>query len=96
MIDPSPLRFHWSLSSVGDKMRRTQNQEVMNPPDLDTHITFSREAEQCGIESLLVAFSFARPDPFCWSAALGSRTDRIKFLAASARAFPHRRTSSSK
>jgi alkanesulfonate monooxygenase len=83
MTGANPLRFHWSLSSVGDVMRRSQNQVAMSgAPDLDTHIDFSREAEQCGIDSLLVAFSFARPDPFCWSAALGSHTERIKFLMA--------------
>lgn len=83
MLAKNPLRFHWSLSSVGDEMRRTQNQAAMSgAPDLNTHIEFSREAERCGIESLLVAFSFARPDPFCWSAALGSHTDRIKCLIA--------------
>jgi alkanesulfonate monooxygenase len=51
-------------------------------PDLGSHLAFCREAEQCGIESLLMAFAFARPDPFGWSAALGTRTDRIKFLIA--------------
>lgn len=83
MIAAKSLRFHWSLSSVGDEMRRAQRQAAMSgAPDLDTHVDFSREAEQCGIESLLVAFSFARPDPFCWSAALGSHTERIKFMTA--------------
>jgi alkanesulfonate monooxygenase len=83
MIDANRLRFHWSLSSVGETMRRTQSQTAMSgAPDLDTHVDFSREAEQCGIESLLVAFAFARPDPLCWSAALGSHTEKIKFLTA--------------
>jgi alkanesulfonate monooxygenase len=78
-----PLHFHWSLSSVGDKMRRTQAQATMSgAPDLNGHVAFSREAERYGIESLLVAFAFARPDPYCWSAALGSRTEKINFLTA--------------
>jgi alkanesulfonate monooxygenase len=29
-----------------------------------------------------MAFGFTRPDPFTWSAALGSRTERINFLTA--------------
>jgi alkanesulfonate monooxygenase len=77
------IRFHWSLSSVGESMRRTQAQTRMSgAPDLDLHTDFCREAERCGIESLLMAFAFARPDPFAWSAALGSRTEAIKFLVA--------------
>lgn len=80
---PDAIRFHWSLSSVGEAMRRTQAQTRMSgAPDLDLHADFCREAERCGIESLLMAFGFARPDPFGWSAALGSRTESIKFLVA--------------
>jgi alkanesulfonate monooxygenase len=78
-----PIRFHWSLSSVGEAMRRTQAQTQMSgAPDLDLHADFCREAERCGMEALLMAFGFARPDPFGWSAALGSLTERIKFLVA--------------
>ncbi len=79
----STLRFHWSLSSVGEAMRRSQAQTTMSgAPDLGTHLEFCREAERYGIESLLMAFGFARPDPFAWSAALGAHTERIKFLVA--------------
>lgn len=83
MDDPQRLRFHWSLSAVGDPRRRTQDQSAMSGAfDLDTHAAFCQEAERCGIESLLMAFGFTRPDPFTWSAALGSRTRRINFLTA--------------
>jgi alkanesulfonate monooxygenase len=83
MRDTGPLRFHWSLSAVGDAKRRTQKQTAMSgAPDMDAHIAFSREAERCGIDSLLVAFGFARPDPFLWSAALGANTEAINFLTA--------------
>lgn len=83
MPDDGRLRFHWSLSAVGDPACRGKAQVTMGGAfDLDTHAAFCREAEQCGIESLLVAFAFSRPDPFTWSAALGSRTDTINFLTA--------------
>lgn len=83
MADVGRLQFHWSLSSVGEKMRRAQAQQAMSgAPDLDAHASFCREAEQCGIKSLLMAFSFARPDPFTWSAALGTQTEHINFLIA--------------
>lgn len=81
--DPRRMRFHWSLSAVGDAMRRGQAQVAMSGAfDLDTHTAFCREAEECGIDSLLMAFGFTRPDPFTWSAALGSRTEKINFLTA--------------
>jgi alkanesulfonate monooxygenase len=83
MPDAQRLTFHWSLSSVGDKMRRTQAQANMSGvPDLDEHVAFCQAAERYGIDSLLVAFGFARPDPYCWSTALGARTEKIHFLTA--------------
>jgi alkanesulfonate monooxygenase len=83
MDDTEQLRFHWSLSAVGDAMRRGKAHAAMSGAfDLDTHVAFCREAEQCGIESLLMAFGFTRPDPFTWSAALGARTATINFLTA--------------
>lgn len=82
-IDAAGPRFHWSLSSVGEAKRRTQAHEAMSgAPDLGTHLAFCREAEKCGVESLLMAFGFTRPDPFCWSAALGTQTEHISFLIA--------------
>jgi alkanesulfonate monooxygenase len=83
MDDAQRLRFHWSLASVGDLLRRSKAQTAMSgAPDLDTHVAFCEEAERCGIESLLMPFGFARPDPYAWSAALGTRTERISFLNA--------------
>ena len=85
-MEPStsrPLRFLWSLSSVGDKLRRAQAMTTMNgTPDVASHVDFCRAAEECGIESLLMAFGFTRPDPVSYSAALGARTEKIKFLVA--------------
>ena len=83
MNDAQRIHFHWSLSAVGDTKRRTQAQATMSgAPDLDTHVAFCKEAERYGIESLLMAFGFARPDPYAWTAALGTRTEKISFLNA--------------
>jgi alkanesulfonate monooxygenase len=78
-----PMRFMWSLSSVGDGLRRARLPAAMSGlPDLDGHVEFCRRAEASGIDSVLMAFSFARPDPFVYSAMLGARTEKIKFLVA--------------
>jgi alkanesulfonate monooxygenase len=49
---------------------------------LESQIEFCRAAENCGIESVLMAFGFTRPDPTTLSAALGMTTERIKFMVA--------------
>lgn len=79
----APLRFHWSLSSAGDKLRRARARTAMSAiPDLDGLARFCEHADACGFESLLTAFSFARPDPLTLAAALGMITKRIKFMVA--------------
>jgi alkanesulfonate monooxygenase len=78
-----PLRFHWSMSSAGDKLRRAKARTALSGlPNLDALVRFCRHAEECEFESLLTAFSFARPDPLTLAAALGMLTTRIKFMVA--------------
>jgi len=77
------MRFMWSLSSVGDKLRRSRSLTAMSGlPNLDEHLEFCRRAETSGIDSLLMAFGFTRPDPITYSAMLGAKTEKIKFLVA--------------
>lgn len=78
-----PLRFHWSMSSAGDKLRRSRTRNALSgAPDLDALVRFCRHAEECGFESLLTAFSFARPDPLTLASALGMLTTKIQFMVA--------------
>jgi alkanesulfonate monooxygenase len=77
------LRFHWSLSQVGDKFRRTKRTaEMSGLLSLNAQIEFCRAAEESGIESVLMAFGFTRPDPVALSAALGMATTKMKFMIA--------------
>jgi len=77
------LRFHWSLSQVGDKLRRARaTTEMTGLLSLEAQVAFCRRAEECEIESVLMAFGFTRPDPLALSAALGMLTTRIKFMVA--------------
>jgi len=77
------LRFHWSLSQVGDKFRRANaTADMKGLFSLETQIEFCCAAEQCGIDSLLMAFGFTRPDPMALSTALGRHSNRIKFMIA--------------
>src|ERR1700740_269116 len=77
------LRFHWSLSQVGDKFRRANaTRDMKGLLSLQTQIEFCQAAEQSGIDSLLMAVGFTRPDPMVLSTALGMETEKIKFMTA--------------
>ena len=51
-------------------------------PDLDAQARFCRDAEEAGIDSLLVDVGFAKPDPMLLAVALARRTDRVTFMVA--------------
>ncbi|HKD80572.1 MAG TPA: LLM class flavin-dependent oxidoreductase [Candidatus Angelobacter sp.] len=51
-------------------------------PDVESQAAFCRQAEDCGIDSVLVDLGFASPDPFVLAAALASCTQNIKFIVA--------------
>lgn len=77
------IRFHWSLSSAGEKGRGAQPRAAQSGiPDLKAHIDFCRHAEACGIESLLTAIGFHRADPMVLATALSLTTEKIKFMVA--------------
>jgi alkanesulfonate monooxygenase len=77
-----PLRFHWSMSSAGEKYRGAQARAAVGVPALDTLVRFCRHAETCEIESVLTAFGFHRPDPIVLAGAIGVLTTKIKFMVA--------------
>jgi alkanesulfonate monooxygenase len=77
------LRFHWSLSSAGETHRGAKSRAAQSGlPNLDAHVEFCRRAADCGIDSLLTAFGFHRPDPIALAAALGVLTQRVTFMVA--------------
>jgi alkanesulfonate monooxygenase len=77
------LRFHWSMSSAGEKWRGAKARAAQSGiVDLNAHLEFCRAAEDCNIESLLTAVGFHRPDPIALAAALGVLTSKIKFMVA--------------
>jgi alkanesulfonate monooxygenase len=77
------MRFHWSMSSAGETLKGSKARAAVSGiPNLDAHVRFCRQAEECGIDSLLTAFGFHRADPIVLAAALGMMTTRIKFMVA--------------
>lgn len=78
-----PLRFHWSLSQAGDKFRRTQATVDMSGLfDIRQQVEVCKQAEQSGIEAMLMAIGFTRPDPLQLAIAIGLQTKQIKFMVA--------------
>lgn len=78
-----PIRFHWSLSSAGQKWKGAKPRAAQSGVlDLKAHIDFCRHAEACGIESLLTAVGFHRPDPLILATALGAATQQVSFMVA--------------
>jgi alkanesulfonate monooxygenase len=77
------LRFHWSLSQAGDPLRRARSREQQSGvPALTHQIELCRAAEACGIDSVLMAIGYSRPDPLALSIALGAATTKIRFMIA--------------
>jgi alkanesulfonate monooxygenase len=77
------VRFHWSMSSAGENHRGAKSRAAQSGlPNLDAHVEFCRRASACGIDSLLTAFGFHRPDPIAMASALGVLTERVKFMVA--------------
>jgi alkanesulfonate monooxygenase len=80
------LRFHWRLPHGGEKFNATLASQTdlraIGSPDLEAQVLFCRHAEECGIESVLTDFGFAKPDPILLAASLGLATEKIKFIVA--------------
>jgi alkanesulfonate monooxygenase len=81
-----PLRFHWRLPYAGETsslaMADQSSAPVIGLPDPELQARFCRSAEESGIDSLLVDFGFAKPDPMLLAAVLGRATEKIKFILA--------------
>lgn len=80
------LRFHWRLPQSGEDDKGSRGAASASRdtgvPDLDSLAHFCAAAEASGTDSLLVDFGWAKPDPIVLSAALGARTQTIRFLMA--------------
>lgn len=91
------LRFHWMLPKSGEvslhapqtpqqavrfRVESTSSSSPAARPEMEGWLHFARQAEDAGIESVLVALNRYEPDPFMISCALGRATKRLKFIAA--------------
>jgi len=81
-----PLRFHWRLLQRGEHsgVTRAGQADSMDAglPDLPAQLDFCRQAEESGIDSLLVDINFAKPEPMMLATALGIKTRAVTFMVA--------------
>lgn len=81
-----PLRFHWRLLQRGEQqgVTRAGQSDSMDAglPDLPAQMDFCHQAEESGIDSLLVDINFAKPEPMMLATALGVKTRAVTFMVA--------------
>lgn len=71
------------MSSAGARLKGATARAAMSGiADLAANLELCRHAERCGIESLLTAVGFHRPDPLILATALGVQSESIRFMIA--------------
>lgn len=81
----APLRFHWRLIQGGDLVATVAPERLHSSaalPEIAAQIAFCREAEQSGIDSVLVDISSGKPDAMVLGMALATATEQLKFMVA--------------
>jgi alkanesulfonate monooxygenase len=86
------LRFHWMFPKGGEvtmqtaqetsRVLTTRSTSLAALPDMDGWVRFARRAEETGIESVLLSFSYYEPDTILIAAAVGQATAKLKFIVA--------------
>ena len=64
---------------------RIESMQTTSPaprPDITGWTHFARQAEEAGIEQVLISFSRYEPDPFVVACALGHAVEKLKFIIA--------------
>jgi alkanesulfonate monooxygenase len=82
-VSGKPLRFHWSLSQAGNPFQRSEpTEELSGRLPFEAQLELCQCADEYGIDSLLMAIGFTRPDPILLSMCLGLKTQHVKFMVA--------------
>jgi alkanesulfonate monooxygenase len=76
-----PLRIHW-CAPRGDGNTKASEKDLANELNLDGMVDFAQEAEDMGIDSLLMGIGFHLPDPLPLIGALLRETRKITFILA--------------
>lgn len=77
----SDLAFHW-CSPLDSGQQKASEKYHAGALDFDGIVDFAREAEDLGVDSLLMGISYHMPDPLPMIGALVRETRRVKFILA--------------
>ncbi|MEU6301835.1 LLM class flavin-dependent oxidoreductase [Streptomyces chartreusis] len=75
------LKFHW-CSPLDSGQQKATEKYRSGELDFDGIVDFAQEAEQLGVDSLLMGISYHMPDPLPMIGALVRETERVKFILA--------------
>ncbi len=80
------LKFHWRLlqGGTGSSPSIAHQHKIAQTslPDIEAQLEFCQLAEEMDIDSLLVDFSYGKPDPILLSTALALQTQKMKVMIA--------------
>lgn len=91
------LRFHWMLpkgrevvinshqtpkAAARYRLEATNNSSPAPKPDMKGWCHFATKAEEAGIDSILISFSRYEPESMVVASALGSVTQKLRFIVA--------------
>jgi len=77
----SALRIHWCLPR-GDGNTKAAENDLPDQLNMDGMVGFAQEAEELGIDSLLMGMGCHLPDPLPLLGALARETQRVTFILA--------------
>jgi len=81
VTEPDELRFHWCSPLDSGQQKATEKYRV-GELDFDGIVDFAQEADQLGVDSLLMGISYHMPDPLPMIGALVRETKNVKFILA--------------
>ncbi|MFJ7095845.1 LLM class flavin-dependent oxidoreductase [Streptomyces mirabilis] len=75
------LKVHW-CSPLDSGQQKASEKYQAGELDFDGIVDFAREADELGVDSLLMGISYHMPDPLPMIGALVRETERVKFILA--------------
>ncbi|MEU2431339.1 LLM class flavin-dependent oxidoreductase [Streptomyces sp. NPDC007861] len=80
-LQQTDLKFHW-CSPLDSGQQRASEKYQTGQLDFDGIVDFAREADELGVDSLLMGISYHMPDPLPMIGALVRETKHVKFILA--------------
>ncbi len=80
-VGENGLKFHW-CSPLDSGQQKASEKYATGQLDFDGIVDFAQEADELGVDSLLMGISYHMPDPLPMIGALVRETKNVKFILA--------------